>query len=120
MLLWVDYIPQETLFWRRSLREKAGARLDESFKFAFDWDWLLRFEKAGARLVRLPWFLGSFRVHDSQKSTVEIGTTQEEMARLRSRELGPLFGKDRLARRVVLFQGRAIWHDRLLRWGARW
>ncbi|OAI56301.1 hypothetical protein AYO49_04575 [Verrucomicrobiaceae bacterium SCGC AG-212-N21] len=121
MQLWGDYIPQETLFWRRSLWNRVDARLDESFKFAFDWDLLLRFQKAGARIVRLPWFLGFFRVHDAQKSTAEISTTGiAEMARLRERELGVLFQEDRLGRKVVLFQRKAVWCDRLLRWGVRW
>jgi glycosyltransferase involved in cell wall biosynthesis len=121
MLLWGDYIPQETLFWRRSLWDRVGARLDETFKFAFDWDLLLRFEKAGARIVRLPWFLGCFRVHDAQKSTFEISTTgMAEMARLRERELGSLYSEDRLGRKVILFQHKAVWCDRLLRWGVRW
>ncbi len=121
MLLWADYIPQETLFWRRSLWEKTGTALDQSFKFAFDWDLLLRFQKAGARIVRLPWFLGCFRVHDAQKSTMEINSVgMAEMARLRARELGSVFDEDRLIRHVVVFQRKAVWCDRLLRMGVRW
>jgi glycosyltransferase involved in cell wall biosynthesis len=68
ILSWVDYIPQETLFWRRRIWEKVGGRLDESFHFALDWDLLLRFRDAGARFVRLPRFLGAFRVHPMQKT----------------------------------------------------
>jgi glycosyltransferase involved in cell wall biosynthesis len=121
MLLWADYVPQETLFWRRALWEKTGSALDQGFKFAFDWDILLRFQKAGARIVRLPWFIGCFRVHDSQKSIVEIGTVgMSEMTRLRERELGSCFDEDRLARHVVAMQRKAAWCDRLLRWGLHW
>jgi glycosyltransferase involved in cell wall biosynthesis len=121
MLLWADYIPQETLFWRRSLWECAGGRLDESYQFAFDWDLLLRFQKCDARIVRLPYFLGCFRVHAAQKSTVEIGTVgAADVARLRERELGHIFGEDRLSSRVISYQRKAIWCDRLLRWGIRW
>ncbi len=121
MLLWGDYIPQETLFWRRSLWEKCGSHLDESFKFAFDWDLLLRFQRAGARIKRLPWFLGCFRVHDLQKSSAEITTTGfAEMGRLRLRELGASFTEERLGHHVVLYQANAAWCDRLLRWGIRW
>jgi glycosyltransferase involved in cell wall biosynthesis len=121
MLLWADYVPQETLFWRRPLWEKTGLALDQSFKFAFDWDILLRFQKAGARIVRLPWFIGCFRVHDSQKSIVDISTVgMEEMARLRERELGSCFDEDRLVLHVVEMQRKAAWCDRLLRWGLRW
>ena len=53
----VDYIPQETLFWRRSIYEKVGG-LDRKWFFAMDWDLLLRFASAGARIVRVPYFLG--------------------------------------------------------------
>ncbi|HSI61627.1 MAG TPA: glycosyltransferase family 2 protein, partial [Candidatus Saccharimonadia bacterium] len=121
MLLWGDYIPQETLFWRRSLWEKSGAHLDESFKFAFDWDLLLRFQRAGARIKRLPWFLGCFRVHEQQKSSAEITTVGfAEMGRLRLRELGASFTEERLGHHVVLYQANAAWCDRLLRWGIRW
>jgi len=121
LLLWVDYVPQETLFWRRSLWERVGAHLDESYKFAFDWDLLLRFMRCGARIVRLPRFLGCFRVHDAQKSTVEINTVgAAEVARLRERELRHVFSEHRLGQQVIRFQGRAVWHDRLLRWGVRW
>jgi len=121
MLLWGDFIPQETLFWRRSLWDRVGARLDESFKFAFDWDLLLRFEKAGARIVRVPRFLGCFRVHDAQKSTADIHTVgAEETRRLRDRELGAQFHPSRLEHHVVRYQRKAVWCARLMRWGVRW
>lgn len=117
-LLWMDYIPQETLFWRRRIWERAGGRLDESFQFAFDWDLLLRFQKAGARMTRLPWFLGCFRVHDAQKSSAGISSIgRTEIARLRRRELGTAFSEERLERKAVSFQARAIWYDRFLRAG---
>jgi len=82
MLQWADYVPQETLFWRRRLWERVGG-LDESFQFALDWDLLLRFREAGARFVRLPRFLGAFRVHADQKTTAEmIDKGAPEMQRL--------------------------------------
>jgi hypothetical protein len=85
-LSWADYVPQETLFWRRRIWERVGARLDESFQFAMDWDLLLRFRDSGARFVRLPRFLGAFRVHPDQKSTSRIADLgAAEMARLRER-----------------------------------
>src|SRR6202162_2378644 len=43
LLSWADYIPQETLFWRRRIWDKVGGRVDESFRFAMDWDLLVRF-----------------------------------------------------------------------------
>ena len=40
ILAWADYVPQESLFWRRRLWERAGGRLDASFHFAMDWELL--------------------------------------------------------------------------------
>jgi|GEM_PF-2685954 len=88
-LSWADYVPQETLFWRRAVWEKAGGGVDESFQFAMDWDLLLRLRASGARMRRLPRFLGAFRVHPHQKTSAritEIG--EQEMARLRERCAG--------------------------------
>ncbi len=86
---YADYIPQETMFWRRSIWEKAGGGLDEDFRFAMDWDLILRFQAAGAKFVRLPRFMGAFRAHAAQKSQAAIGTVGfQEMDRLRERALG--------------------------------
>ena len=86
ILSWADYVPQETLFWRRSIWDKAGGAIDESFRFAIDWDLLLRFRSAGAHMVRLPRFLGAFRVHPHQKTSSEMEILGlQEMNRLRER-----------------------------------
>jgi GT2 family glycosyltransferase len=85
MLRWSDSIPQETLFWRRSAWERAGGRMDQSFRFAVDWDLLLRMVDSGARIVRLPRFLGGFRVHDAQKTQAQLELGEEESHRLRRR-----------------------------------
>jgi carbamoyltransferase len=86
VLSWADYVPQETLFWRRRIWDKAGGTIDESFRFAMDWDLILRFRDAGARFVRLPRFLGAFRVHAQQKTSAEIAQVGAlEMDRLRTR-----------------------------------
>jgi glycosyltransferase involved in cell wall biosynthesis len=89
ILSWADYVPQETLFWRRSLWEKVGGKIDESFQFAMDWDLLLRFREASAKIVRLPRFLGAFRIHPHQKSSASISSIGvKEMQRLRERVHG--------------------------------
>ena len=120
MMLWADYIPQETMFWRRSIWEKSGGALDESFKFAFDWDLLLRFQRAGGRFHRMPRFLGGFRIHADQKSHAEIQSVgTREMERIRRRELGDAFDPLLLGLKNLEFQRRAIRYDRLLRLGIR-
>jgi glycosyltransferase involved in cell wall biosynthesis len=89
VLSWADYVPQETLFWRRRIWDKVDSRIDESFRFAMDWVLLLRFRGAGARFARLPRFLGGFRVHPEQKTTADISDLGfKEMNLLRERSLG--------------------------------
>jgi glycosyltransferase involved in cell wall biosynthesis len=116
---WVDYLPQETLFWRRSAFEKAGG-IDASFRFAVDWDLILRLQNTGAVFRRLPYFLGAFRVHEAQKSQTEISSVgAQECQRLRTRELKQSFHETLLPPRVVRFQARALLYDWLLRYGIR-
>jgi hypothetical protein len=80
-----DYVPQETLFWRRSIWEASGEHVDADFGYALDWDLLLRFREAGATMVRLPRFLGAFRIHDAQKTTAADALGIVETTRLRER-----------------------------------
>ena len=91
VLSWQDYVPQETLFWRRRAWDMVDARIDESFSFAMDWDLLVRFRDAQARFGHIPRFLGAFRIHAAQKTSAlmdEVG--HKEMARIRGRLLGRL------------------------------
>ncbi len=86
ILNYADYIPQETLFWRRSIWDKAGGQVDEQFRFAMDWDLILRMRDAGANFARLPYFMGLFRVHTAQKTSMMLTDVGfKEMDSLRSR-----------------------------------
>lgn len=114
VLSWADYLPQETMFWRRSIWEKAGGRFDESFQFAMDWDLILRLRAAGARMVRLPRFLGAFRAHPQQKTSAAMADLGErEMARLRERSLGRVPDPGEIWRNVRPYILRHIACDRL-------
>ena len=120
-LEWIDYVPQETLFWRKRAWDLAGG-IDPTFQFALDWDLLARFQQAGCRMVRVPWFLGAFRVHSAQKTSQAIHTIgAEEMRRIRERFHGPRHGDhatiERFARRTRL---RGALTARLLSVGIRW
>jgi glycosyltransferase involved in cell wall biosynthesis len=107
ILSYADYVPQETLFWRRALWERVGARLDESYRFALDWDLLLRFRDAGARFARLPRFLGAFRVHAGQKTWREMETLGvAEKKRLWVRALGHVPSRWQLARGTAAYLAR--------------
>ncbi len=104
VLKWADYVPQETLFWRRRIWDRVGGCVDESFHFAMDWDLLLRFQAAGAKFRHLPRFLGAFRVHEQQKTSAAINEVGfAEMARLRERCHGRAVTDMEIARRIAPF-----------------
>jgi len=89
ILGYADYIPQETMFWRKSLWLKSGGKLDESFRFAMDWELIQRFIKADARFKVIPAFLGQFRMHAAQKTSANIesdGFREMEIIRRACRE----------------------------------
>ena len=84
----VDWIPQETMFWRKSIYDKVGG-IDPNLSFAMDWDLILRFMNAGANFKRVPKFLACFRAHKTQKTHLQYETIGAgEVHRLRIRELG--------------------------------
>jgi GT2 family glycosyltransferase len=116
---WVDYIPQETLFWRRQIWERVGSQIDESFRFAVDWELLLRFRQAGARFARLPRFLGAFRVHADQKTSRQINDIgMREMQRLRDRYLGRAVSGMEIADETQPYLQRHVVYHKLYRLGA--
>ncbi len=61
------FIPQESTFWRRSLWERAGARVESRLRLAGDFDLWARFY-AHAELWSVRALLGVFRSHPRQKS----------------------------------------------------
>lgn len=108
---WADYIPQETLFWRRSIWEKVGGQADESLQFAMDWDLLLRFQEAGAVFERLPRFLAAFRVHTQQKTSAQISDLGEkDVAFLRQRNFGREVGREEIKYNIHAFLQSSILH----------
>lgn len=118
-LAWFDLIPQETLFWRRRLWERVGG-IDPSFKFALDWDLLLRFRAAGARFARLPWFLALFRLHLAQKSQAQLERDGiPEMNLLRERALGAAPPSRALWKKTLAAQEDSYRLLRHLKWGVR-
>lgn len=89
VLQWIDFIPQETLYWTRKAWNLIDGRLDEDFHFAMDWDFLLRLSAKRINIQHLPVFLGLFRVHDQQKTSSQINSIgQQEIRTIRRRELG--------------------------------
>lgn len=118
-LSWADFLPQECTFWRRRIYEKVGG-IDPSFRFALDWDLFVRFQRAGAKMVRLPYFMGGFRVHPDQKNAVTLHTDgYPEMKRIRDEALGSRFQSGGLLKRMTWFQARAVMTTWLWRLGIR-
>ena len=59
------WIQQESVFWRRSLWERAGGRLNEDLTCAADLDLWLRFFRE-AELYQVSTILGGYRVHEDR------------------------------------------------------
>lgn len=90
----VDYVPQETLFWRATLVSTPAGQFDAKLQFAMDWALLLRFLDQGARFAHIPRLLGGFRVHADQKTQAQMASTgRAEMARLRNRYAAGRFSR---------------------------
>ncbi|MEI7780292.1 MAG: glycosyltransferase [Planctomycetota bacterium] len=114
VIKYADFIPQETMFWRRRAWERVGARFDESFRFALDWDLILRFQAAGLRFERLPRFLGAFRITEAQKtqsSWLPIG--RREVERLWGRVLGSAPDYRTIKRRMRSHMRQHLLYDKL-------
>lgn len=116
----VDFVPQETLFWRRRIHDAVGG-FDPTFQFAMDWDFLLRIRNAGARIERLPWFLGCFRVHHEQKTHTNIESVgAEEVALLRRRENGGFAPETKAVHEAVMItQVESAWYRAKIAEGIR-
>jgi glycosyltransferase involved in cell wall biosynthesis len=111
---WVDFVPQETMFWRRRIWDAVGGQLDESFHFAMDWDLILRFQDAGAVFKRLPRFLAGFRVHDQQKSIQQAADVgKSEIDRLHLRTFGRKVPLDEISIRIQSFLRSSLYHHHL-------
>ncbi len=76
-------IQQESVFWRRSLWEKAGGALNEGLKAAADFDLWLRFFRL-AQLYHVQTVLAGFRVHEDRLADAEAGLHARESAGLQS------------------------------------
>lgn len=116
-----DFVPQETLFWRRRIWNKAGG-LDKSYQFAMDWVLLLRFQAAGARMVRVPYFLACFRIHPAQKTSAAMRNVgQREIDSLRERTFKrPIYPAELETHpRLLQYLRRSAWIEFLWKWGIR-
>jgi len=61
------FIQQESTFWRRSLWQRVGGRLDTGYSLAADYELWLRFARY-TEIYSMPVPLGGFRQHSRQKT----------------------------------------------------
>ena len=83
-LRFADFVPQESLYWRRQIWERIGEQVDENFEFALDWDLIIKLMDVGGNFYRIPKFLGLFRVHLRQKTSsiiTDVGFREMDIVR---------------------------------------
>ena len=80
------WIQQESTFWRRSLWERAGGRMDTDLSLANDFELWARFFRH-AHLYSLDQLLGCFRVRPGQRSVDQRADYEREVRAVLRREL---------------------------------
>lgn len=75
------WLQQESTFWRRSLWERAGGKLDTRWKIAADFELWMRFHEH-AQLYAVDAPLGGFRLHGDQKTSHQRQEYQREAAEI--------------------------------------
>lgn len=97
-----DYrsIQQESVFWRRSLWDRAGGHLDEGLVCAADFDLWLRFLRS-AQLCSVDTLLGGFRVHGDRLGDGGDGLYEREARQLHSRFAAGFDQRSRARARLV-------------------
>jgi len=83
------FIQQESTFWRRSLWERSGARLDTDFSLANDFELWMRFFRE-AELHTVDRHLGCFRIRPGQRSVAAATQYRAEARQVLARELDRL------------------------------
>ncbi len=105
-----SFIQQESTFWRRSLWERAGARLDSSLELAGDFElWCRFFRHAELYGVATP--LAGFRRHSNQKTARQYSAYLDEAERVLRRAGGRPCGPLESTARRTLFRalgGRSL------------
>jgi glycosyltransferase involved in cell wall biosynthesis len=108
-------IQQESTFWRRSLWERAGARLDSSYRDAGDCELWVRFFRY-AELHPVDALIGGYRYHTDAISWMQRAEYDRHFNEIVERELNSLqeAGKVKFFRRLSKFmqripQVRGVW-----------
>ena len=117
VLSWGNYVPPGAVFWRRGIWEVVGGHVNPDLQDAYDWELLLRFRDAGARMARVPRFLGAFRVRGDEELVDGHGRRNglREMRRLRSRVHGRQIRDDEAQEALRGYRRRHIALQKLYR-----
>lgn len=83
------YIQQESTFWRRSLWERAGGRLDDSRRMASDFDLWVRFFRHG-HLFPVEALIAGFRMHADSLGLRELEECHRIQREILEREVAAL------------------------------
>lgn len=75
-----NWLQQESIFWRRSLWDEAGGRLDTNMRYACDFELWLRFFRK-APLCYANTILAGFRTHENQRGASAAEAYRAEAAR---------------------------------------
>lgn len=94
-----QWIQQESTFWRRSLWEVAGGRLNESLRLAVDGELWLRFSKH-TTMLSVHDQIGAFRFRNGQRSE-DIEAYHAEMLEVIDAERASVVPQDDLVRRIL-------------------
>jgi len=104
-------IQQESVFWRRSLWDRVGARLDEGMRYMVDTELWCRFFPS-APLHSVECILAGYRVHGANRALVHHAECAREsaqaVARLRERCSSEVLGLNRVLERARRFRTGAL------------
>ncbi len=88
-----NYIQQEGTFWRRTLWDRAGGRVDAGMHLAGDFELWARFFAHDAELIGVALPLGAFQYHDDQKTAANMKEYFAEAYQALLRHGGAIPGK---------------------------
>ena len=84
-----QFIQQESTYWRRSLWERAGGRLDASYRDVGDFELWIRFFRH-APLHSVDALIGGYRSHDDAISSMDMGRYVRRCEEIVAREVQSL------------------------------
>jgi glycosyltransferase involved in cell wall biosynthesis len=88
---YVNTLEQPSTFWRATAQKRAG-RLDQSMRYAFDWEWWCRLKRSGARFGRIEAALSKYYFSGENLTSTGGRKIADEMYRV-VKAYGPYRGR---------------------------